>query len=69
MTPSEIKPGMKFGHWEVIKFDHTNVHRIKYFLCKCEIPYHITSTKKIVLTFINFLLQNQNLRNHHFETT
>lgn len=37
MTPSEIKPGMKFGHWEVIKFDHTNDHRIKYFLCKCDV--------------------------------
>lgn len=37
MTPSEIKPGMKFGHWEVIKFDHTNAHRIKYFLCKCDV--------------------------------
>lgn len=36
MTPSEIKPGMKFGHWEVIKFDHTNEHRVKYFLCKCD---------------------------------
>lgn len=37
MTPSEIQPGMKFGHWEVIKFDHTNEHRIKYFLCKCDV--------------------------------
>ena len=37
MTPSEIKPEMKFGHWEVIKFDHTNEHRIKYFLCKCDV--------------------------------
>lgn len=35
MTPSDIKPGMKFGNWEVIKFDHVNKHRIKYFLCKC----------------------------------
>lgn len=35
MTPSEIKSGMTFGHWEVIKFDHTNEHRIKYYLCKC----------------------------------
>lgn len=35
MTPSDIKPGMKFGNWEVIKFSHTNKHRIKYFLCKC----------------------------------
>ena len=35
MTPSEIQPGMKFGHWEVIKFDHVNQHRVKYFLCKC----------------------------------
>ena len=37
MTPSEIQPGMKFGHWEVIKFDHVNEHRIKYFLCKCDV--------------------------------
>lgn len=37
MTPSEIKPGMKFGHWEVIKFDHSNKHRVKYFLCKCDV--------------------------------
>lgn len=27
---------MKFGKWTVIKFDHCNKHRIKYFLCKCE---------------------------------
>lgn len=37
MTPSKIKPKMKFGHWEVLKFDHTNKHRIKYFLCKCDV--------------------------------
>lgn len=37
MTPSEIKPEMKFGHWEVIKFDHSNEHRVKYFLCKCDV--------------------------------
>lgn len=37
MTPSEIKPGMKFSHWEVIKFDHSNQHRVKYFLCKCDV--------------------------------
>lgn len=37
MTPSEIKPEMKFGHWIVIKYDHANKHRIKYFLCKCEV--------------------------------
>lgn len=36
MTPSEIQPGMKFGKWTVIKFDHINKHRIKYFLCECE---------------------------------
>lgn len=35
MTPSEIKPGMKFGHWTVVKFSYTNKHRIKYFLCRC----------------------------------
>lgn len=37
MTPSEIKPGMKFRNWEVIKFDHSNKHRIKYFLCRCAV--------------------------------
>lgn len=37
MTPSEIKPGMKFNHWTVIKYDHTNEHRIKYFLCECDV--------------------------------
>ena len=37
MTPSEIKPGMMFGHWKVIKFDHMNEHRVKYFLCECEV--------------------------------
>lgn len=37
MTPSEIQPNMKFGHWVVIKFDHINDHRVKYFLCKCEV--------------------------------
>lgn len=36
MTPSEIRPGMKFGHWTVIKYSHTNKHRIKYFLCRCD---------------------------------
>lgn len=37
MTPSDIKPDMEFGHWKVIKFDHSNEHRIKYFLCKCQV--------------------------------
>lgn len=37
MTPSEITEGMKFGHWKVIKYDHTNEHRIKYFLCECDV--------------------------------
>lgn len=37
MTPSEIKPEMIFGNWQVIKFDHNNEHRIKYFLCKCKV--------------------------------
>lgn len=37
MAPSEIKPNMKFGHWTVIKFDHVNEHRVKYFLCKCDV--------------------------------
>ena len=51
MTPSEIRSGMKFGHWEVIKFDHTNEHRIKYFLCKCDVcgtyrPVRVTSLIK-----------------------
>lgn len=36
MTPSEIKPGMKFGHWTVLEYSGTNKHRIKYFLCECE---------------------------------
>lgn len=36
MTPSEIQPGMKFGHWTVKKYSHTNKHRIKYFLCECD---------------------------------
>lgn len=36
MTPSEIKPGMKFGHWTVIKFSHKNKHRVAYFLCECD---------------------------------
>ena len=36
MTPSEIKPGMKFNHWTVIEYSHTNKHRIKYFLCQCD---------------------------------
>lgn len=36
MTPSEIRPGMRFGHWTVIKFSHSNKHRIKYFLCRCD---------------------------------
>lgn len=37
MTPSEIKPGMKFGNWEVIEFHHKNKHRVPYFLCKCTV--------------------------------
>lgn len=37
MTPKDIKPGQKFGHWEIIKYDHTNEHRVKYFLCKCDV--------------------------------
>lgn len=36
MTPSEIQPGMKFGHWTVKKYSHKNKHRVKYFLCKCD---------------------------------
>lgn len=35
ITPSQIKSGDIFNQWEVIKYDHTNKHRIKYFLCKC----------------------------------
>ncbi len=34
---SDIQPGMKFGHWEVIKFHHKNKHRIKYWLCRCDV--------------------------------
>lgn len=36
LTPSQIKPGMKFNHWTVLKFSHKNKHRIPYFLCKCD---------------------------------
>lgn len=50
MTPSEIKPGMKFGHWEVIKYDHTNKHRIKYFLCKCDVCGSIRPVRGVSLT-------------------
>ena len=49
MTPSEIKPGMKFGHWEVIKFDHSNEHRVKYFLCKCDVCGTIRPVKGTAL--------------------
>jgi hypothetical protein len=35
ITPSKIKPGMVFGNWEVIKFNHKNKHGILYYLCKC----------------------------------
>lgn len=49
MTPSEIQPGMKFGHWQVIKFDHTNEHRIKYFLCKCEVCGNIRPVRGTAL--------------------
>lgn len=49
MTPSEIKPGMKFGHWEVIKYDHTNVHRVKYFLCKCDVCGTIKPVRGVAL--------------------
>lgn len=37
MEPKDIQPGMKFNHWEVIKFDHINKKRIRYFLCKCDV--------------------------------
>lgn len=49
MTPSEIQPGMKFGHWEVIKFDHSNKHRIKYFLCKCDVCGNIRPVRGTAL--------------------
>lgn len=49
MTPSEIKPGMKFGHWEVIKFDHVNEHRLKYFLCKCDVCGNIRPVRAAAL--------------------
>lgn len=49
MTPSEIQPGMKFGHWQVIKFDHSNEHRIKYFLCKCEVCGNIRPVRGTAL--------------------
>jgi hypothetical protein len=49
MTPSQIEPGMKFNHWEVIKFDHTNEHRIKYFLCKCDVCGNIRPVRATAL--------------------
>lgn len=49
MTPSQIKPKMKFGHWEVIKFDHVNEHRIKYFLCKCDVCGNIRPVRGTAL--------------------
>lgn len=49
MTPSDIKPDMKFGHWIVIKYDHTNKHRIKYFLCKCEVCGNIRAVRASAL--------------------
>lgn len=49
MTPSDIKPGMMFGHWEVIKFDHVNKHRIKYFLCKCSVCGNIRPVRATAL--------------------
>lgn len=36
LTPGDIEPGMRFGHWTVVKFSHVNKHRIKYFLCRCD---------------------------------
>lgn len=33
MKPSEIKPGMKFGEWEVVRFSHKDSHY--NYLCKC----------------------------------
>jgi hypothetical protein len=53
MTPSQIKPGMVFGNWEVIKFSHNNKHRIKYFLCKCKVcgkEYPVRGTSLITGT-------------------
>lgn len=49
MTPSQIEPKMKFGHWEVIKYDHTNEHRIKYFLCKCDVCGNIKPVRGTAL--------------------
>ena len=40
---------MKFGHWTVIKFDHVNKHRIKYFLCKCEVCGNIRPVRATAL--------------------
>ena len=49
MTPSQIEPKMKFGHWEVIKYDHTNEHRIKYFLCRCDVCGNIRPVRGTAL--------------------
>jgi len=49
LTPKEIMPGMKFGHWEIIKFDHINKHRVKYFLCKCDVCGRIKPVRAIDL--------------------
>lgn len=49
MTPSEIMPNMKFGHWIIIKFDHINKHRIKYFLCKCAVCGNIRPVRASAL--------------------
>lgn len=49
MTPSEIKPEMKFNHWEVLKFSHVNKHKVKYFLCKCDVCGTIKPVKGTAL--------------------
>lgn len=49
MTPSEIRSGDRFGHWEVIKYDHTNEHRVKYFLCKCDVCGNIRPVRASAL--------------------
>lgn len=44
-TASQIEPGDIFNHWKVIKFDHINKHRIKYFLCRCMVCGNVRSIR------------------------
>lgn len=50
MNLSEIESGMKFGHWEVLKFDHINKkNRVKYWLCKCDVCGTVRSVRGTAL--------------------